>query len=92
MQRAPQRPAEASGTLTIGGDLTVYRLGFGALHITGPGIWGPPRDRQEVNAHRPGDEHRGVRAGQRQWHREDETGERAEPLRSPVPPLGQRQQ
>jgi aryl-alcohol dehydrogenase-like predicted oxidoreductase len=48
MQRAPQRPAEASGTLTIGGDLTVYRLGFGALHITGPGIWGPPRDRQEA--------------------------------------------
>lgn len=48
MQRAPQRPAEASGTLTIGGDLTVYRLGFGALHLTGPGIWGPPRDRQEA--------------------------------------------
>jgi aryl-alcohol dehydrogenase-like predicted oxidoreductase len=33
------------GTLTIGGDLTVHRLGFGAMRITGPGIWGPPADR-----------------------------------------------
>jgi len=39
-----QRPAAAAGTLTIGGDLTVSRLGFGAMRITGPGIWGPPAD------------------------------------------------
>jgi pyridoxine 4-dehydrogenase len=31
-------------TLTIGGDLTVHRLGFGAMRVTGDGIWGPPRD------------------------------------------------
>lgn len=35
----------ASGTLSIGGDLTVHRLGFGAMRITGPGIWGEPADR-----------------------------------------------
>jgi aryl-alcohol dehydrogenase-like predicted oxidoreductase len=34
-----------SNTLTIGGDLMVHRLGFGAMRITGDGIWGPPRDR-----------------------------------------------
>ncbi len=33
------------GTLTLGGDLPVHRLGFGAMRITGPGIWGPPADR-----------------------------------------------
>jgi pyridoxine 4-dehydrogenase len=37
--------AAASGTITIGGDLTVNRLGYGAMRITGPGIWGPPADR-----------------------------------------------
>ncbi|MGC2404166.1 MAG: aldo/keto reductase, partial [Acidobacteriaceae bacterium] len=34
--------AGAAGTCTIGGDLTVNRLGYGAMRITGPGIWGPP--------------------------------------------------
>ena len=34
----------AAGTITIGGDLTVNRLGFGAMRITGPGIWGDPPD------------------------------------------------
>ncbi|GAA0358539.1 aldo/keto reductase [Actinoallomurus spadix] len=34
-------------TFTIGGDLTVKRLGYGAMRITGPGIWGPPADRDE---------------------------------------------
>jgi aryl-alcohol dehydrogenase-like predicted oxidoreductase len=34
-----------AGTFTIGGDLEVDRLGFGAMRITGPGIWGPPADR-----------------------------------------------
>lgn len=37
--------AGAAGTITIGGDRTVHRLGFGAMRITGDGVWGPPRDR-----------------------------------------------
>jgi aryl-alcohol dehydrogenase-like predicted oxidoreductase len=41
-------PAAAAGTLTLGGDLTVNRMGFGAMRLTGPGIWGPPRDRSEA--------------------------------------------
>ncbi len=36
--------AAASGTFLLGGDLPVHRLGFGAMRITGPGIWGPPAD------------------------------------------------
>lgn len=35
--------AQASGTFKLGGDLTVNRLGFGAMRITGPGIWGEPK-------------------------------------------------
>lgn len=38
--------AQASGTFTLG-DLTVNRLGFGAMRLTGPGVWGPPADRDE---------------------------------------------
>jgi pyridoxine 4-dehydrogenase len=38
-------PAAQAGPLTLGGDLTVNRLGFGAMRITGKGIWGPPEDR-----------------------------------------------
>src|SRR6201999_576965 len=38
----------ASGTFVIGGDLTVNRLGFGAMRITGPGIWGEPKDPEEA--------------------------------------------
>ncbi len=34
----------ASGTFDLGGDLTVHRLGYGAMRLTGPGIWGPPAD------------------------------------------------
>ncbi|QHT70233.1 oxidoreductase [Rhodocytophaga rosea] len=34
-------------TYTIGGDLTVNRMGYGAMRITGEGIWGPPKDREE---------------------------------------------
>jgi len=37
-------------TFTIGGDLEVHRLGFGAMRITGDGIWGPPADRDEAKA------------------------------------------
>src|SRR6201990_2896280 len=38
--------AKASGTFVIGGDLTVNRLGYGAMRITGNGIWGEPKDRE----------------------------------------------
>jgi pyridoxine 4-dehydrogenase len=50
MQHTTQRPATDSGTCTMGGDLTVYRLGFGTMRLTGPGIWGPPADKQEALA------------------------------------------
>ena len=42
--------AEHSGTFSIGGDILVHRLGFGAMRITGGGVWGPPRDRREAIA------------------------------------------
>jgi aryl-alcohol dehydrogenase-like predicted oxidoreductase len=38
-------PAAQAGTVTLGGDLTVNRMGFGAMRITGNGIWGPPADK-----------------------------------------------
>ena len=44
---ATPRPVEASGSFTIG-DLRVHRLGFGAMRLTGPGIWGPPTDHAEA--------------------------------------------
>jgi pyridoxine 4-dehydrogenase len=37
--------AAAAGTFTIGGDLTVNRMGYGAMRITGAGVWGPPVDK-----------------------------------------------
>jgi len=40
--------ATASGTFTIGSDLTVTRLGYGAMQLTGEGIWGEPADRGEA--------------------------------------------
>ena len=40
--------AAASGTFTLGGDLTVNRMGFGAMRITGKGIWGDPKDPAEA--------------------------------------------
>ena len=40
--------AAAAGTITIGDDLTVNRMGFGAMRLTGRGIWGPPADRPEA--------------------------------------------
>jgi pyridoxine 4-dehydrogenase len=46
---SPTSPAGA-GTLDLGGDLTVHRLGFGAMRITGQGIWGAPPDREEALA------------------------------------------
>ena len=41
-------PAAKSGQFHLGGDLTINRLGFGAMRITGKGIWGPPKDRDEA--------------------------------------------
>jgi pyridoxine 4-dehydrogenase len=41
-------PAAAAGRITLDGDLTVQRLGFGAMRLTGPGIWGPPPDPREA--------------------------------------------
>jgi pyridoxine 4-dehydrogenase len=40
--------AATSGTFTLGGDLTLRRMGFGAMRITGKGIWGPPKDPAEA--------------------------------------------
>jgi pyridoxine 4-dehydrogenase len=45
-----QTPAAASGTFSIGGDLPVNRLGFGAMRITGEGIWGEPADQDGAHA------------------------------------------
>ena len=42
--------AAAAGKMDVGGDLTVNRLGFGAMRITGPGIWGEPTDRNRARA------------------------------------------
>jgi len=42
--------AALSGTFTLGGELTVNRLGFGAMRITGEGIWGPPKNKKEALA------------------------------------------
>jgi aryl-alcohol dehydrogenase-like predicted oxidoreductase len=41
-------PAAGAGTITLGGDLSVNRMGFGAMRLTGKGIWGEPRDRTEA--------------------------------------------
>ena len=43
-------PAHAAGTVTLGGDLPVHRMGFGAMRITGSGIWGAPADHEEALA------------------------------------------
>jgi len=44
------RPATKSGTFAIGGDIPVYRLGFGAMQLTGDGVWGEPADHDEAIA------------------------------------------
>jgi aryl-alcohol dehydrogenase-like predicted oxidoreductase len=41
---AASSPAAQAGSITLGGDMTVNRMGFGAMRITGNGIWGPPTD------------------------------------------------
>ncbi|MGV3614496.1 MAG: aldo/keto reductase [Fimbriimonas sp.] len=48
MNAAPT--AAASGTFQLGGDLPIHRLGFGAMRITGPGIWDEPRDPEGARA------------------------------------------
>jgi pyridoxine 4-dehydrogenase len=40
--------ASSSGTFSLGGQLPVHRLGFGAMRLTGDGIWGPPKDRKSA--------------------------------------------
>jgi pyridoxine 4-dehydrogenase len=50
MTDTTRQTAQASGTLTLGGDLQVYRLGLGTMRITGEGIWGPPENKQEAVA------------------------------------------
>ncbi|GAA1847144.1 aldo/keto reductase [Asanoa iriomotensis] len=42
--------ASSAGTIDVGGDLTVNRFGYGAMRITGPGIWGPPADKDQAIA------------------------------------------
>lgn len=49
-RRPDSRPAVNSGTFALGGDLSVRRLGFGTMRLTGPGIWGEPADRAEAVA------------------------------------------
>jgi aryl-alcohol dehydrogenase-like predicted oxidoreductase len=38
--------ASAAGNISLGGEISVHRLGFGAMRLTGEGIWGPPKDRK----------------------------------------------
>jgi aryl-alcohol dehydrogenase-like predicted oxidoreductase len=42
------KPAIASGTFNLGGDLPVIRLGYGSMQLTGPGVWGDPKDPDEA--------------------------------------------
>ncbi len=51
MKEKKTTPSAANGgTITLGGELTVNRLGFGAMRLTGDGIWGPPKDRASAMA------------------------------------------
>jgi len=43
-------PAQSAGTIDVGGAFTVPRLGFGAMRVTGPGVWGPPADHETALA------------------------------------------
>src|SRR5215468_5779186 len=42
--------ASSAGTVSLGGELSVHRLGYGAMRLTGEGIWGPPKDRNKALA------------------------------------------
>jgi pyridoxine 4-dehydrogenase len=48
MSRLATQPARASGEFAIGGDFPIVRLGYGAMQIPGPGVWGEPRDHDEI--------------------------------------------
>jgi aryl-alcohol dehydrogenase-like predicted oxidoreductase len=48
MSTLATQPARASGEFAIGGDLPIVRLGYGTMQIPGPGVWGEPRDHDEV--------------------------------------------
>jgi pyridoxine 4-dehydrogenase len=48
MANSTEVNAAASGTFELGGDLPVHRLGFGAMRITGEGIWGEPKDAEQA--------------------------------------------
>lgn len=43
-------PAPRGGELTLADDLTLSRMGYGAMQLAGPGVWGPPRDPAEAVA------------------------------------------
>ena len=42
--------ARLAGSVSLGGQLSVHRLGYGAMRLTGDGIWGPPKDRKAALA------------------------------------------
>src|SRR5260221_2178776 len=46
MMNKKELSASAAGDVSLGGELSVHRLGFGAMRLTGEGIWGPPKDRK----------------------------------------------
>jgi pyridoxine 4-dehydrogenase len=50
MSRTQAISAAAAGSLTLGGNLAVHRMGYGAMRITGKGIWGPPADKASALA------------------------------------------
>src|SRR5881392_1880337 len=50
MENTRSLSAASSGTIALGGELPVHRLGFGAMRITGDGVWGPPKDHAEAIA------------------------------------------
>ncbi|MFI6620182.1 aldo/keto reductase [Streptomyces sp. NPDC050528] len=48
MSQETARPADSSGVHRLGGDLPVNRLGYGTMQLTGPGVWGDPKDPEEA--------------------------------------------
>ncbi|WP_329252419.1 aldo/keto reductase [Streptomyces sp. NBC_01478] len=48
MAQETARPADSSGVYRLGGDLPVNRLGYGTMQLTGPGVWGDPKDPEEA--------------------------------------------
>src|ERR1700740_3085074 len=48
--KAARSSAASAGTVRLGNEFTINRLGFGAMRLTGDGIWGPPKNRSEAIA------------------------------------------